>query len=95
MKAPQYYVGIDIASASFTCSVGKMEGRWQIVVRPASFANEYDSFSAYLNWLHDHGLIGNYEDYLALPIAVLEDARLLMEGEHVQAERERRKRGQS
>ena len=56
MKAPQYYVGIDIASASFTCSVGKMEGRWQIVVRPASFANEYDSFSAYLNWLHDHGV---------------------------------------
>ena len=48
-----------------------------------------------MNWLHDHGLIGNYEDYLALPIAVLEDARLLMEGEHAQAERERRKRGQS
>lgn len=34
-----------------------------------------------MGWLRDHGLVSCYEDYLALPYAVLEDARLLMEHE--------------
>lgn len=34
-----------------------------------------------MQWLHEHGVIGNRDDYLALPIGVLEDCRLLMEAE--------------
>jgi transposase len=55
MNKPQYYVGIDIASATFTSAVGRMGEKWQIVVRPATFANEYDSFAKYLKWLQGHG----------------------------------------
>jgi hypothetical protein len=46
-----------------------------------------------MGWLHEHGLIGSYDDYVGLPFAVLEDARLLMEQDALQAERERRKAG--
>jgi transposase len=50
-------VGIDIASATFTSAVGSMADKWQIVVRPANFANEFDSFPKYLKWLQDHGIL--------------------------------------
>ena len=56
MNKPQYYVGIDIASATFTSAVGSMGEKWQIVVKPVQFANEYDSFSKYLKWLQEHNL---------------------------------------
>lgn len=56
MDKPQYYVGIDIASASFTSSVGSLGERWQVVVRPATFANQFDSFPRYLAWLGEHGV---------------------------------------
>jgi transposase len=56
MEHPQYYVGIDIASATFTSAVGSMGEKWQIVVRPAQFGNEYDSFAKYLHWLQEHGV---------------------------------------
>ena len=39
MDKPQYFVGIDIASATFTSAVRVMGEKWQIVVRPATFAN--------------------------------------------------------
>lgn len=42
-----------------------------------------------MGWLREHGLISKYEDYLDLPMSVLEDARLLMEGEAVAVKRER------
>ena len=56
MNKPQYYVGIDVASATFTSAVGSMGEKWQISVKPAQFANEYDSFARYLKWLQDHGV---------------------------------------
>lgn len=31
-----------------------------------------------MRWLHEAGLISNYQDYLALPAIVLEEARLVM-----------------
>jgi len=54
MDKPRYFVGIDVASATFTSAVGKMSEKWQIVVRPAQFANDYDSFPKYLSWLQAH-----------------------------------------
>lgn len=30
-------------------------------------------------WLHQRGVISSYDDYVGLPITVLEDCRLLME----------------
>lgn len=54
MKKPDYFVGIDIASATFTSTIGNMGEKWQILVKPLQFANEYDSFSKYLKWLQDH-----------------------------------------
>lgn len=34
-----------------------------------------------IRWLHEHGLVANYDDYAELPLRVLMDARLLMEAE--------------
>jgi len=56
MDKPRYYVGIDIASATFTSAVGSMGDQWQLGVRPATFANDYDSFPKYLSWLKEHGI---------------------------------------
>jgi hypothetical protein len=42
-----------------------------------------------MRWLREHGLISSYDDYLALPAAVLGDAQLLMEAEAVDAKRRR------
>jgi transposase len=56
MDKRRYFVGVDIASATFTSAVGRMSDQWQIVVRPATFANEFDSFAKYLKWLQDHGV---------------------------------------
>ena len=33
-----------------------MQERWKIVVRPATFANDYDSFAPYLQWLQAAGV---------------------------------------
>ena len=56
MDKPLYFVGIDVASATFTSAVGQMSEKWQIVVRPAQFANVYDSFPKYLAWLQEHAV---------------------------------------
>jgi transposase len=56
MNQPQFYVGIDIASATFTSAMGQMGEKWQIVVKPETFANTYDSFPRYLHWLQAHGV---------------------------------------
>lgn len=57
MDKPRFYVGIDVASATFTSAVGRMQDQWEIVVRPATFGNEYDSFPRYLQWLREHGVL--------------------------------------
>ena len=54
MDKPRFFVGIDIASATFTSAVGVMGEKWQVGVRPATFDNEYDSFAKYLKWLQEH-----------------------------------------
>lgn len=54
MDKPGFFVGIDVASATFTSAVGVMGDKWQIVVRPATFSNEYDGFVKYLKWLQEH-----------------------------------------
>lgn len=41
-----------------------------------------------MRWLHEHGLVSTYDDYAALPVSVLEDARLLMEHEATRAVKE-------
>jgi len=52
MNTPEYFVGIDIASSSFTVSAGQVrERRWVIVVEPVEFPNQYDSFARFLHWL--------------------------------------------
>lgn len=57
MNKPHFFVGIDIAAASFTSAVGSSTNdRWQKEGRPATFANEYDSFGQYLQWLHQQGV---------------------------------------
>ena len=54
MKAPEYFIGIDVASLSFTATVGKKP--WQLFIRPTEFTNDYDSFPKFLHWLQQHNL---------------------------------------
>jgi transposase len=57
MNKPHFFVGIDIAAATFTSAVGSSRNdRWQKEGRPSTFANEYDSFAKYLQWLQEHGV---------------------------------------
>lgn len=56
MNRPRYYVGIDIAAATFTSAVGEVGERWQLTVKAAMFDNTYDSFPKYLSWLQTHGV---------------------------------------
>lgn len=54
MERPRYFVGIDIASETFTAAAGREP--WQLTVKPVEFVNELDSFPKFLGWLHQHGL---------------------------------------
>ena len=44
-----------------------------------------------MQWLREHGAIATYDDYVSLPVCVLEDARLLMEAEGQRMAKERAK----
>jgi len=56
MNKPTFFVGIDIASASFTASIGQVIGeKWMIIARPNEFTNTYDGFPSFLHWLGEHG----------------------------------------
>jgi transposase len=59
MNKPEYYVGIDVASAHFTVAAGQLAGRWEIMAGPVEFPNDYDSFGAFLHWLQTHALQPN------------------------------------
>jgi transposase len=50
----EYYVGIDIASATFTACVGTTP--WAIVVKPETFANDEDGFTSFLSRLEQQKL---------------------------------------
>lgn len=54
MERPRYFVGIDIASETFTAAAGIEP--WKITVKPVEFVNELDSFPRFLGWLQQHGL---------------------------------------
>jgi hypothetical protein len=48
----KYFVGIDIASNTFTASVGTMP--WKVVLKPQEFENTEDGFQTWLDWLTKH-----------------------------------------
>ena len=54
MQQPKYFVGIDIASQTFTAAAGVAP--WQLTVKPHQFENELASFPKFLGWLQQHGL---------------------------------------
>lgn len=41
-----------------------------------------------IEWLHNKGMIASWRDYENMPQPMLDDARLLMEGEALQQKRE-------
>ena len=49
-----YFVGADIASASFLACVGAAP--WNLVVKPVKFDNLEDGFGTFLDWLKEHKL---------------------------------------
>jgi len=60
MKKPTFYVGIDIASASFFTAAGRNnKGSWQLAIRPKEFENEYDSLPKFLSWLQENQILPN------------------------------------
>ena len=50
----QYFIGIDIASNTFTTAVGTMP--WKVVLKPQEFENNEDGFQELLDWLSTHKL---------------------------------------
>jgi len=48
-ETPQYFVGFDIASESFTLAVGTMP--WQLLHQPVTFPNTQEGFRQCLDWL--------------------------------------------
>lgn len=49
MATWQTFIGVDIASASFTAAVGARP--WRLLVKPQEFANTLDGYQALLTWL--------------------------------------------
>jgi len=54
MERPLFFVGIDIASATFTAAVGVEP--WRLIIKPEEFLNELDSFPKFLHWLQKNKL---------------------------------------
>jgi transposase len=50
----RYFVGVDIASVTFTACVGTTP--WAIIVKPETFDNHEDGFTSFLGWLQEHNL---------------------------------------
>lgn len=50
-----FFVGVDIASASFTGCVGTVP--WKLMVKPVRFDNHEDGFASFLGWLQAHSLV--------------------------------------
>lgn len=51
----KYFVGIDIASSTFTASMGTMA--WKVVLKPQEFENTEDGFQTWLDWLTQHQIL--------------------------------------
>jgi transposase len=54
MPEIKYCVGIDIASDTFTASVGQIP--WKLVIKPETFENAEDGYCLLLEWLEKHHL---------------------------------------
>ena len=54
MTQIKYFVGIDIASRTFTAAAGAMP--WKVICTPQEFENEEDGFQVFVNWLIQHQL---------------------------------------
>ena len=54
MNKPKYFVGIDIASETFTAAAGT--DPWRLKVKPQQFENTLDGFPQFLSWLQQNGL---------------------------------------
>lgn len=52
MAQKKYFVGIDMASSTFTAAAGTTP--WKVVLRPQEFENSEDGFQALLEWLAQH-----------------------------------------
>jgi len=74
MTQYKYFVGVDVASASFVACVGTSP--WRLVLKPVDFENQEDGFISFMNWLKtnqiqpDHSLVcmestGVYSEGLA------------------------------
>ncbi len=50
-----FFVGVDIASASFTACVGTTP--WKLMVKPMRFENHEDGFASFLGWLQADSLV--------------------------------------
>ncbi len=51
----KYFVGVDIASSTFTASVGITP--WVVVLKAQEFENTEDGFQAWLEWLANHQIL--------------------------------------
>jgi len=54
MTSFHFFVGVDMASASFTACVGTAP--WKVTVKPVRFENNEDGFISFLGWLQEHNL---------------------------------------
>lgn len=54
----KYFVGVDVASATFTACAGTAP--WQVLVKPMTFDNDEDGFTVFLNWLKEHHLAAEH-----------------------------------
>ncbi len=48
----QSFIGVDLASATFTACAGTSP--WKVVVKPVTFANHEEGFASFLDWLKEH-----------------------------------------
>lgn len=55
MAQIQYFVGVDIASQTFTAAAGAMP--WRVILKPQAFSNEEAGFQAFVDWLTQHQLL--------------------------------------
>lgn len=54
MRQITFFVGVDIASASFVACIGTTP--WKLVVKPVEFVNDEDGFASFLGWLKQNSL---------------------------------------
>lgn len=54
MRKWKFFIGIDIASATFTAAVGTSP--WQVVLEPREFSNNLEGFRSLLDWLAEQRL---------------------------------------